>query len=138
VAYHRGFARQEVFAWERAAEDFALAYRLDDSLHAAAISLARLQACCPLAVVRDGQKAVANAERICAIEGWNNWSSVSIVAAAYAECGDFATAIRYAQQAHDLAPDDEKPERLRRIEQFQRNECYRLPEWEAKAECQTI
>ena len=138
VAYYRGIAREEVFAWERAAEDFRLAYRLDETLHAAAIMLARLQACCPHALVRDGVKAIANAERICALEGWNNWHSLSILAAAYAETGDFANAIEYAQQAHDLAPDEEQPERRRRLEQYERRECYRLPEWATEAECQAF
>jgi tetratricopeptide (TPR) repeat protein len=135
VAWYRATAREEVFAWERAAEDYRLAYRLDESLHAAVICLARLQACCPLAALRDGAKAIANAERICVLEGWTNYISVSVLAAGYAESGDFATAIRYARQAHDLAPDDDKPNRLQRIEEYQRGECYRLPGLNFTVEC---
>ena len=43
---------------------------------------------------------------------------MSVLASGYAELGDFERAIEYAQLTLALAPEEEKPERARRIEQY--------------------
>jgi tetratricopeptide (TPR) repeat protein len=49
--------------------------------------------------VRNGQLAVADAMKACKLNGWTLGSSIDTVAAAYAETGDFDSAVRYQQQA---------------------------------------
>jgi Flp pilus assembly protein TadD len=76
--------------------------------------------------MRNGQQAVDNARRICILTEWNDWVSLSVLAAAYAEIGDFPSAIRFARQAADSAPESEKNTRLSRIQQYERCIPFRL------------
>ena len=68
------------------------------------------------------------ARELCEKTDWQDWLSVSVLGAAYSELNDFENALVYAQMALDLAPDDEKPERQKRIEQFTNKIPFRIPE----------
>ena len=82
----------------------ALKLRPNRSLRATIYgSLSWLRATCPDPTYRDGAKAVADAKRACDLSGWKNAAFVDDLAAAYAESGDFAAAVRYQQQALQLA-----------------------------------
>ena len=69
----------------------------------AANNLAWVLATCPEAKFRDGRRAVELAERACEATGHNKASFLDSLAAAYAETGDFADAVRVASRALDLA-----------------------------------
>ena len=56
-------------------------------------------ATCPEASIRNGQLAVADAMKACKLNSWTLGSSIDTVAAAYAEAGDFDSAVRYQQRA---------------------------------------
>ncbi len=58
-----------------------------------------LRATCPEASIRNGQLAVADAKKACELDTWILESHIDTLAAAYAETGDFASAIRYQEQA---------------------------------------
>jgi hypothetical protein len=69
------------------------------------------QATCPDASFRSGQQAVKDAKAACSIMAWKDENMIDILAAAYAETGDFDSAVRYAQQAlafKDIATTDSK------------------------------
>lgn len=88
------------------------------SIHPRRVSLARalkqrawVQATCPDASLRNGQQAVKDAKAACSILEWKDENAIGALAAAYAETGDFDSAVRYAQQAlafKDIAPTDAK------------------------------
>jgi len=80
----------------------------------------------PDASIRNASRAVEYATRVCEHEQWTDWRSVSVLAAAHAENGDFQNAVKYAKLAGDLAPPEQAEERKRRIDQYERGEPYRI------------
>jgi Flp pilus assembly protein TadD len=130
IALYRGHARADLGDWHGAVEDYRLAHELDHSETAATISLARLQATCPVDEIRDGAKAVDNAHSVCVRTQWNDWIAVSVLAAAHAEEGNFDKAVEFAKQSYEMAPDEAKSERQQRIEQFKQRIPFRIQEGE--------
>jgi WD40 repeat protein/serine/threonine protein kinase len=61
--------------------------------------LAWMQATCPAAEARNGAEAVRNATRACELTGWNEPAHLDTLAAAYAEVGDFDSAVRWQKEA---------------------------------------
>ncbi len=58
-----------------------------------------LRATCPDASLRNGQLAVTDAKKACDLDGWELASHIDTLAAAYAEAGDFDSAVRYQSEA---------------------------------------
>jgi tetratricopeptide (TPR) repeat protein len=90
------------------------------SLHPRTVTLARaltdrawFLATCPDASFRNGQQAVKDAKAACSIMTWKDEHMIDTLAAAYAETGDFGSAVLYAQQAlaiKDISSSDSKPD----------------------------
>ena len=88
------------------------------SLHPRNVTLARalsdhawFRATCPNASFRNGQQAVKDAKGACSIMIWKDEHMIDTLAAAYAETGDFNSAIQYAAQAlavKGISPDSTK------------------------------
>ena len=138
TAYYRGQLHEAAQNWKLAIENFLLANQLDASKTEAGIALARLQAGCPDAAFRDGNKAVENATTMCVRTNWSDWAAMSVLGAAYAEKGNFEKAVKYATMSLDLAPEDEKPDRLKRIDQFRQGQAFRIPTKEFLSEHQRV
>jgi len=76
------------------------------SLHPRSVTLARalsdrawFRATCANASFRNGQQAVKDAKAACSIMTWKDEQMIDTLAAAYAETGDFNSAIQYTAQA---------------------------------------
>ena len=88
------------------------------SLHPRNVTLARVlsdrawfRATCPNASFRNGQQAVKDAKAACSIMIWKDEHMIDTLAVAYAETGDFNSAIQYAAQAlavKGISPDSTK------------------------------
>ena len=88
------------------------------SLHPRNVTLARVmsdrawfRATCANASFRNGQQAVKDAKAACSIMTWKDESMIDTLAAAYAETGDFNSAVQYSSQAlavKGISPDSTK------------------------------
>jgi tetratricopeptide (TPR) repeat protein len=105
------------------------------AIHPRRVTLARVlkqrawfQATCPDSSFRNGQQAVKDAKAACSIQEWKDETTIDTLAAAYAETGDFDSAVQFASQAltvKDISPADSK--RIRgHLELFQQRKAIRL------------
>lgn len=105
------------------------AVRLDPSDIDSQEWLARFLAACPDAAVRDGKKAVALGLKVCEASQWSG-TSLDVLAAAYAEAGDFENAVKHVKRALE-SNDLEAVHRSRvekRLKLYEARKPYRIGE----------
>ncbi len=80
----------------------------------------------PDASLRDGKKAVELAIEACELTRWKEAYCVETLAAAYAEVGDFASAVKWQTKAIELEADPkERLEYQARLKLFRENRPFR-------------
>jgi tetratricopeptide (TPR) repeat protein len=79
------------------------------------------------AELRNGKVAIEAASKACELTGWNDPSHLDVLACAYAETGDFDSAVKYERQAISLSKDGSIGELNRRFEMFQNRQAFRAP-----------
>jgi tetratricopeptide (TPR) repeat protein len=83
-------------------------------------------ATCPDAKFRDGRKSVAAATRACELTEWDEAGIIDTLAAAYAETGDFASAVKWQTRAIELETDRKnKDDFASRLKLYQEKKPYR-------------
>lgn len=87
--------------------------------------LAWMRATCPEDSIRDGHQAIDEAMRACEITDWREGDSIDTLAAAFAEVGDFAQAIKYQEQAIGLLAQDQREDAEARLVLFQQRKPWR-------------
>jgi tetratricopeptide (TPR) repeat protein len=110
---------------ERAIADYTTAAELDPSEPSSYASPAWTRATCPVEACRDGKKAVELARYACGLSQWKDSWCLDVLAAAYAESGDFDSAIKYARQSLDLATGADRDEISRRLKLYAAKTPYR-------------
>jgi tetratricopeptide (TPR) repeat protein len=90
--------------------------------------LAWIMATCPQAQFRDGGKAVADATTACDLSHWQNNAILDTLAAACAEAGDFADAVKWESETlENPSPDDQTlPERQARLALYRAGKPYHV------------
>jgi tetratricopeptide (TPR) repeat protein len=99
-AYHR---RGEALFYKEdcveAKKDYKRAIELDKGKACACSDLAWVLATCPTAECRDGKAAIELAQDACELSGWRDSQYLSGLAVAYAESGNFASAVMWQLEA---------------------------------------
>src|SRR5262249_17333170 len=125
LRYDRGTLYADLGDAGRAAADFTEAARLNPEDPDAFNDLAWIRATWPDDAVRDGAQAVECAGRAWQLTGWQEGHYLDTMAAACAECGDFAGAMRWQTQALALAVDDRMAEYGARLEAYRSGRPWR-------------
>jgi tetratricopeptide (TPR) repeat protein len=96
--------------YEQAIADYDEAIRLDPQKAEPWVSEALIAATGLKTRFRDGKKALHHATRACELTGWNDYSCLDALAAAYAELGDFPGAVKWETKALDVLPQEKDVE----------------------------
>ncbi len=100
--FYRGEAYGRKREYAKMARDYSTLTQVDDQNPQSHDALARLLATCKNAPTRDGKWAVAEATRACELSKWQDPDCLDTLAAAHAETGDFAAAVKWETQAVKL------------------------------------
>jgi tetratricopeptide (TPR) repeat protein len=87
-------------------------------------SRAWLAATCPNAKYRNGKKAVDDATKACELTGWKDSHSLDVLAAACAEAGDFANAVKWQTKAIERIAPAAKAKLAQRLDLYHHHKPY--------------
>jgi tetratricopeptide (TPR) repeat protein len=122
----RGLAEAERRHYDKAVADLDRALELEPNNPDALNGRAWFRATCPIEKYRDGAQAVAAATMACEVTGHHEPGLLDTLAAAYAESGDFASAVKWQAKAIELETDaKEKAEYGERLKLYQDKKPYR-------------
>jgi tetratricopeptide (TPR) repeat protein len=124
---NRGGCYQRQGDYANALKDYNEAVRLSPTESWGYNSVAWLLATCPEERYRDGKLAVTMATKACTIAGWKDPYLIDTLAAAYAESGDFESAIRWQTKATEMLAHDEQAVKAgrERLEMYRESKPYR-------------
>jgi tetratricopeptide (TPR) repeat protein len=112
--------------YSKALADYTESIRIDpekpESLHHRTTMLS----VCTDARYRDGKQAVEDATKACELTEWINPLFLNGLASAYAEKGDFDTAIKWQTRAMDLSPKDQARAMQARLDQLRQGKPFRM------------
>ncbi|MBY0527590.1 MAG: hypothetical protein K2R98_29605 [Gemmataceae bacterium] len=135
--------RKRAMAWDalkeykKAIADFHEAMQIEPQNRHTRNDLAWLLATCPEAPFRDGRRAIELAVTACESSEWKAAPPIDTLAAAHAECGDFAKAIEFQCRAIELAGSGCKADYQVRLNQYLRGLPYREPSAAGVPPCET-
>jgi tetratricopeptide (TPR) repeat protein len=114
--------------YARALDDVNEVLRRDPNDIVARRRRAYIRAASPDRALRDGKQAVADAVRACDLSQWKQAETISVLAAAYAELGDFKKAVEWETKALTLVEDKHaQAEFTSTLKLYQQRQPYRLP-----------
>ena len=126
---NRGTVNREQSQFAPALKDFNEAIRINPDLFHGYKGLALIHAACPDAKFRDGKMAIALALKACQLTEWEARACIEVLAAGYAEAGDWVNAIKYQKQSVDMLEDGKlKQEQRDRLELYRQQKPYRHQE----------
>ncbi|MBN8599679.1 MAG: tetratricopeptide repeat protein [Planctomycetes bacterium] len=109
-----------------AIEDYSEAIRLEPENANSLNNLAWLYATYPDENYRNGRKAIELAIKACELSAWKAKHCVDTLAAAYAESGEWDSAIKYQKKLTEMAStDEEKTDSQKRLELYEQKKPYR-------------
>lgn len=124
----RAIARLSEKNYLAASSDLNSAVQLNDRDARARQQMATFLACCPHKSMRNGKKALADAQRACELTEWKDWTCLDALAAANAEVGRFEDAAKWETKAAELATDENRELCHERLAIYQTGKPLRI-EW---------
>jgi len=124
--YARGSVWSMKKEYKNALADLGESSRLDPENPASANGLAWIWATCPDARYRNGKKSVESAIKACELTEWNEPGVLDTLAAAFAELGDFVSAVKWQFKAEEIETDlKNKVEFRSRLKLYDEKKPYR-------------
>ena len=111
--------------YKEAIADYEKSFKADPNFTASYSKLAFLYATCPENQFRNGQEAVKLAQKACEFNDYKFYVCITVLAAAYAETGDFESAVKYQKKALEMADDLAKEEYEKRLEVYKAKKPWR-------------
>ena len=111
--------------YKEAIADYEKSFKADPNFTASYSKLAFLYATCPEDEFRNGQEAVKLAQKACEFNDYKFYVCITVLAAAYAETGDFESAVKYQKKALEMADDLAKEEYEKRLEAYKAKKPWR-------------
>ena len=123
----RGRAYRRLSQPELALRDFREAVRLRPNHETSYGNLGWFLATYPNDRFRNGTEAFSGGKNACKLSRWQNSGFIDVLAAAYAEAGDFDQAVKYEKQSltHSSLAPKERQEREKRLALFQQGKPFR-------------
>jgi tetratricopeptide (TPR) repeat protein len=122
----RGDALFRKGEYRGALADYLEEARLDPTSMNAHNGAAWILATCPGDEVRNGALAIEHATKACELSKWKNRGCIDALAAAYAEAGDFESAVEWQEKAVDIIfPDALKQDYRARLALYRAGKPYR-------------
>lgn len=121
----RAIASYKLGEYTKAIADFRQAIRINPNHMSSLQILAWVLSTAPQAKFRDGKYAVELATRACKLTNWKNPSSLSCLAAAQAEVGNFQAAIQYQKKAVSLTTENNVKGYHKTLDLYQAGKPYR-------------
>ena len=128
--YNRGVAYGDQARYGDAIRDYTRSIELKPDYPWPYNNVARLLATCPEAKLRDGRRAVEAATIACdllPVRSRSRHRFLDTLAAAHAQVGSFAEAVKYQKEAIHMTPPHLKEEAQKRLALYEQNQPYREP-----------
>ena len=125
----RGETLMAIGEWEASYNDFKRSVSMDPNDPEALNAFAWIMSASPVDDLRNGRRAVQLATKACELTSWKNPKYILTLASAYAETGDFQSAVNKAQQGIDAYNPDDTQGMLKAIDErdlFRRGQPYRM------------
>jgi tetratricopeptide (TPR) repeat protein len=112
--------------YPKALADYTESIRIDPENPETLLHRAVMNSVCTDARYRDGKQAVEDATKACELTEWKDWLFLNGLASAYAERGDFDSAIRWQTKAMEFSPKDQAKSLQSRLEQLRQGKPFRM------------
>lgn len=122
----RAYALQHLGKWDQVESDLARGFQLNNYNLSILKQFAMFRAACPVDKLRNGKVAIELAERAIKVSQRKDADAVSALAAAFAETGDFKSAVEHGRVAIQLAKPKDRQELQDRLSQYENRKPYRL------------